>query len=406
MNVQSNSLIHPGTSEYASLWALDPDIIYLNHGSFGACPRWILERQDMYRQQLEREPVRFFLREFEPMQQRAREKIAGFVGADKEDVVFVQNATTAVNTVFRSLKFNPGDEILITNHIYPACRRTLEFVCEQTGAELVEAEYPFPLVDPGQITEAILHALTPRVKIALIDHITAATGLVQPVRKIVQELDRLGIDTMVDGAHALGAIPLNLNEIGAAYYTGNCHKWLCAPKASAIIHVREDKQKGIVPVVISHAGAHAEPFSERFFWPATFDPSPLLCAADMVDYMATLLPGGWVEVMERNRILCLEARSILCASLGVDPKAPDSMIASMATLDLPTLEEIPLSGYKKTDPLQDLLFRNYRIEVPVWYWGDPPKRLLRISAQLYNSDEQYRYLGELCQNEVASLRSQ
>jgi isopenicillin-N epimerase len=410
MKVKNNSLIRPGTSEYAPLWPLDPDVVYLNHGSFGACPKWILERQDAYRMKLEQEPVRFILREFEPMQQKAREKLAEFTGAHADDVVFVQNATTAVNTVFRSLKFKPGDEILITNHIYPACRRTLEYVCEQTGAVLREACNPFPLDDPEQIAEAILQAVTPKVRIALIDHITAATALVQPVKEIVRELDKRGIDTMVDGAHALGTVPINLDDLGAAYYTGNCHKWLCAPKASAILHIRKDKQKGIVPMVISHAGAHAEPFSERFFWPATFDPSPLLCAPDMVDYVGSLLPGGWTEVMDRNRNLCLEARNILCNVLDVNKPTPDLMVASLATVLLPTPDKIPSSGYKGADPLQTHLFQEYGIEVPVWYWGDPPKRLLRISAQLYNNIEQYRYLGErlsaFYQDEVASLRSQ
>lgn len=182
---------------------------------------------------------------------------------------------------------------------------------------------------------------------------------------------------------------------GRTITAGNCHKWLCAPKASAILHIRKDKQKGIVPVVISHAGAHADSFPERFFWPATFDPSPLLCAADMVDYLGSLLPGGWPALMARNRFLCLEARDILCTLLGTNKPAPDSMIASMATIRLPLPAEIPSFSYKGSDPLQTLLLHEYGIEVPVWYWGDPVQRLTRISAQLYNDVEQYRYLGEV-----------
>lgn len=334
------------------------------------------------------------------MQESARAKLAKFTGARSSDLVFVMNATMAVNTVFRSLKFKPGDKILITSHIYPACRRILEYVCETTGAVLVEAAYPFPVRDQSQVTGAILAAATSGVRIALIDHITSATALLLPVEDIVKELEKRGIDTMVDGAHALGSTPVDLNRIGAAYYTANCHKWLCGPKTSAILHVRADKQKEIVPAVISHAGAHSESFAERFFWPATFDPSPLLCAAEMVDYFESLLPGGWHEVMERNRHLCLEARQLICDQMGTDIPSPDSMIASMATIPLPTPATTPAISYKSTGKVQDLLFEKYRIEVPVWFWGDPMQQILRISAQLYNSMDQYRYLSECLVKEL------
>ncbi|MFH1160956.1 MAG: aminotransferase class V-fold PLP-dependent enzyme [bacterium] len=387
----------PEPSRFASLWALEPETIYLNHGSFGACPKRILEKQLEYRQRLESQPMRFLIRELEHLHSAARQKLASFTGAQAGDLVFVQNATSAVNTVFRSLKFNPGEEILITNHIYPACRRVLEYVCEQTGAKLVEARYPFPLQDPGRITETIIRAATPKTRITLIDHITSATALVQPVEEIVRELANRGVDTIVDGAHALGSIPVTIEKIGAAYYTANCHKWLCAPKSSAILYVRPDKQKKIVPLVISHAGHRAEPFAERFFWPGTYDPTAVLCAADMVDYMGALLPGGWPELMERNRSLCLEGRELLCSTLGIDKPCPDSLIASMATFPLPTPEEIPVFDYKSCDPLQELIFREYNLEIPVWYWGESPKRIMRISVQLYNSIEQYHYLASKLQ---------
>lgn len=383
----------PAPSEFAKFWSLDPDMVFLNHGSFGACPQVILDRQNEYRQQLEKQPVRFFMREMEQLFDHSRNQVARFVNASPEDLVFVDNATTGVNTVFRSLKFNRGDEILFTNHIYGACKRLLEFISEQTGAKLVEAVYNFPIGSPDMVVQAILDKITPHTRIALIDHITSATAIVNPVETIVRELEKRGVDTMIDGAHALGSIPLDIEKTGAAYYTANCHKWLCTPKSVAILHVRRDKQHGIVPVVISHAGHLAEPFSERFFWPGTFDPTAALCVADSISYMGSLIAGGWPAIMERNRNLCLEARDMICNSLNIAKPCPESMIACMATFPLPmTVVAAPIS-YKGFDPLQESLFREHKIEIPVWNWSSPPSRLIRIAVQLYNSMDQYQYFA-------------
>jgi isopenicillin-N epimerase len=384
----------PAPSEYAQYWSLDPDAVFLNHGSFGACPHFVLEKQAQYLRQLESQPVRFLMREMEVLFDNARAAAARFVHADPEDLVFVQNATSGVNTVFRSLRFEPGDEILYTNHIYGACKRLLEFISEQTGAVLVEAVYDFPIASPDVITNAIIGKVTPRTRIALIDHITSATALIHPVETIVGELEKRGVDTMIDGAHALGSVPLNLNQLGAAYYTANCHKWLCSPKSAAILHVRSDKQKGIVPVVVSHAGFNAEPFAERFFWPGTYDPTAAICVADSIEYMESLLPGGWQAVMERNHLLCLESRDMICNLLEIEKPCPDSMLAGMATFPLPVSPDTTPVGYKSFEPLQEFLFNEYNIEIPVWNWGSPSSRLIRIAVQLYNSPAQFRYFAE------------
>jgi isopenicillin-N epimerase len=386
--------IFPAPSEYAKHWPLDAKTVFLNHGSFGACPQKVLNKQNEYRQRLESQPVRFLVREMEEMFDRSRTAVARFVNAAPQDLVFVQNATTGVNTVFRSLNFKPGDEILYTNHIYGACKRLLEFIAIQTGAKLVEAYYAFPITSPDVIVQAILEKVTPQTRIALIDHISSATALIHPVETLVKELDQRGVDTMVDGAHALGSIPLDIEKTGAAYYTANCHKWLCTPKSAAILHVRRDKQKKIFPVVVSHAGYNAEPFAERFFWSGTYDPTAAICVADSIDYMASLLPGGWPAIMKRNHDLCIEARDLICNMLEVAKPCPDSMLAGMATLPLPPLDITVQLDYKSFDPLQERLFREYNIEVPVWNWSSPPSRLIRIAVQLYNSIEQYRYLVE------------
>jgi isopenicillin-N epimerase len=392
----------PAPSEFASFWPLDNNSVFLNHGSFGACPRAILDKQQEYRQRLESQPVRFLIREMEELFDNARHRVASFVNARPEDLVFVQNATTGVNAVFRSLHFNPGDEILFTNHIYGACRRLLEYISGQTGAVLVEVVVDFPVSTPDIITEAVLNKVNSRTRIALIDHISSATALIHPVEEIVRELDKRGIDTMIDGAHALGSIPLDLEKIGAAYYTANCHKWLCSPKSSAILHIRGDKQPGIYPTVISHAGYRAEPFSERFFWPGTYDPSAALCVGDAIEYMGSLVAGGWPALMKRNHDLCLEARDMICNILGIAPPCPGDMIAAMASipLPLPALDKPP--GYKEVDPLQDHLYREYGIEVPVLSWSAPPMRLTRISVQLYNTMEQYRYFGSVLRESCIS----
>ncbi len=390
----------PVPSEFARLWPLGDDTVFLNHGSFGSCPKFILEKQQEYRQRLESQPVRFLMREMEELFDLSRKKAASFVNASPDDLVFVQNATSGVNVVFRSLQFNPGDEILFTNHIYGACKRLLEFVSEQTGAKLVEVVCDFPIDSPDIILEAILENVTPRTRIALIDHISSATALIHPIETIVSELEKRGVDTMVDGAHAMGSIPLDLTKIGAAYYTTNCHKWLCSPKSTAILHVRSDKQQGIYPLVISHAGHKAEPFAERFFWPGTYDPTAALCVGDSISYLESLLPGGWPALMKRNHDLCLEARNLICNILEIDPPCPDSMIASMAAfpLPLPLLSTPP--DYKSFDPLQDRFFREFNIEIPVWYWSAPPMRLTRIAVQLYNSMDQYRYFGSVLRDSL------
>ena len=384
----------PAPSEFAKLWPLDPQTVFLNHGSFGACPHKVLDKQHECRQRLECQPVRFLVRDMEELFDRSRTAVARFVNAVPEDLVFVQNATTGVNTVFRSLNFMPGDEILYTNHIYGACKRLLEFIAERTGAKLVEAYYNFPIESPDVIVQAILEKVTPHTRIALIDHITSATALIHPVETIVKELNHRGVDTMIDGAHALGSIPLDLGKIGAAYYTANCHKWLCSPKSVAILHIRGDKQKGIVPVVVSHAGYNAEPFAERFFWPGTYDPTAAICVSDAIEYMASLIPGGWPAIMKRNHNLCIEARDLICNMLEIAKPCPDSMIASMATLPLSPLDVAVPLDYKSFDQLQERLFRDYSIEIPVWNWSSPTSRLVRIAVQLYNSLDQYRYFGD------------
>ena len=378
-------------------WTLDPNITFLNHGSFGATPRVVLEKQNEYRAQMEREPVRFFVRELEPLLDAARSALAQFLNADAEGLAFVPNATSGVNAVLRSLDLDKFDELLVTTQEYNACRNVIDYVAGVNQAKVVVADIPFPIASPDIVLERVLEKVTDRTRLVLIDHVTSQTALIFPIAQLVRELSERGIDTLVDGAHAPGFLPLNVREIGAAYYTGNLHKWVCAPKGAAFLSVRENRRASIRPAIISH-GANSQRrdrsrFHLEFDWVGTMDPTPWLCVPDALRFMATLLPGGWPSVVQRNRELALRARDLLCSTLGIDKPAPDSMLGSMAAVPLPdgTLSEAPsLYG----DPLQDRLLLEHGIEVPLVPWPAPPKRILRVSAQLYNVFEDYEKLCE------------
>jgi isopenicillin-N epimerase len=380
------------------LWPLDPGVVFLNHGSFGSCPRAVLEFQRALRERLERQPVRFFVRELEALWDDARQTLAQFVGAEAGDLVFVPNATSGVNTVLRSLTFQPGDELLVTNHEYNACRNALDFAAERSGARVVVADIPFPLQREDEMISPLLERLTPRTKLALLDHVTSQTGLVMPLARLVRELAARGVDALIDGAHAPGMVPLRLRELGAAYYTGNCHKWLCAPKGAAFLHVRHDRQQFIRPLVISHGANSPRTDRSRFLiefgWMGTGDPTAWLSVPEALRYVGSLLSGGWPDVMRRNRELALASRRVLGHALKVAPPCPDEFIGALAALPMPdATDATPSKSPLYLDPLQDQLLAEQAIEVPIIPWPAPPKRLLRVSAQLYNSLPQYERLA-------------
>jgi isopenicillin-N epimerase len=396
---------HEGAQALHWHWPLDPDILFLNHGSFGACPIPVLQAQLRVLERLERNPVGFLAREFEPRLDEARAALAEFVGAPAENLVFVPNATTGVNTVLRSVALDPGDEILVTSHEYNACRNALDFVAERTGVRVVTIPIPFPIAGPEPVVRAVLERVTPRTRLLLIDHVTSPTALILPVEPLVRELNARGIDTLVDGAHGPGMLPLQLQALGAAYYTGNCHKWLCAPKGAGFLYARPDRQAGLRPLVISH-GANAtrldrSRFHLEFDWTGTQDPAPYLCVSVAIRVLGSLLPGGWEELRARNHALAVEGRRILCEALEIAPPCPEEMLGSMAALPLETGETAaPPDGVPADDPLERALFDRHRIVVPVFRWPDPPARIVRISAQVYNRAEQYQMLARALRTEL------
>ncbi|HUO84065.1 MAG TPA: aminotransferase class V-fold PLP-dependent enzyme, partial [Thermoanaerobaculia bacterium] len=278
-----------------------------------------------------------------------------------------------------------------------ACRNVLELVAGRSGSDLVILDIPFPLGSAEDLTRLVVERLNARSRLLLIDHITSQTGLVFPLEQIVGEVQSRGVDVLVDGAHAPGMLPLDLSSLGAAYYTGNLHKWVCAPKGSAFLFAREDRREGIRPIAISHGANSTRTDRSRYLlefdWTGTFDPTAWLSVPAAIDHLDQVLPGGWDEIMESNRNLALEGRALLCETLGIGDPAPAEMIGSLASVPLPdgrSLTAPSLYG----DPLQDALLERFGIEVPVIPWPAPPHRLLRISAQIYNTIDEYRFLAD------------
>jgi Selenocysteine lyase len=391
-------------SDLARLWSLDPAVTFLNHGSFGATPVAVLGEQERWRVRMEAEPVRFFARDLAGCLDEARADLAAFVGADPNDLALVPNATAGFNTVLRSLRFEPGDELLTTDHAYNAAKNALELSAQTWGARPVIATVPFPLSSADEVAESVLAAVTPRTRLVLLDHVTSPTALIFPVQGLVAELAERGIDTLVDGAHAPGTLPLQLDALGAAYYTGNLHKWVSAPKGAAFLHVRRDRQAGLRPLSISH-GANASRmdrsrFRLEFDWLGTHDPSPWLSVPAAIRFGGELLPGGWDALRARNHGLALAGRDLLCAALGVAAPAPDEMLGCMAALPLPIetsaarLQGIELYG----DPVHDALLDEHGVQVMVTPWPQRPddgpwRRLVRISVAAYNDAGDLRRLA-------------
>lgn len=387
----------PGPRDLARLWPLDPSVDYLNHGSFGACPRAVLDAQTALREEMEQEPVDFLWRKLPRLLGEAREALAAFLCADPEGLAFVPNATAGVNAVLRSLDIAPGDELLTTDHAYGACLKALAYVASRTGARVVVAAVPFPIRGEDEVVGPLLGAVTPRTRLVLLDHVTSPTALVFPAGRVVAEMAERGVDVLVDGAHAPGMVPLDLDRLGAAYYTGNAHKWLCAPKGAAFLHVRADRRRRVHPVSISHGyepGGVGARFREEFDWTGTDDPTAYLAVPASLRYLESIVPGGWPAVMARNRTLALSARAILCEALSAPEPCPASMVGSIASVPLPA----PASGSPADGLDADALagwFRERGVETWIYPWPPPGGRVVRASAQLYNEAAQYERLARL-----------
>jgi isopenicillin-N epimerase len=363
------------------LFLLREDVTYLNHGSFGACPRPVFEAYQALQRELESEPVDFLhpRRSLPERLAAARARLADFLGADRDEIVFVTNATGGLNVVARSLKLNPGDEVLTTDHEYGAMDRMWRFLCAQQGAKYVRQPLPLPLDDPAEVVEAVWSGVTDRTRVLFLSHITSPSALVLPVETLIARARQRGILTMIDGAHVPGQIDCDLHALGADFWSGNCHKWLMAPKGAAALYVRREVQHLVEPLIVSWGFESDHPGPSRFIdeqeWTGTRDFSPWLAVPAALDFFEE---HDWPTVRQSCRALLLGARKQLLDLLGLPALCPpDPWLAQMAALPLP----------ESVDPeeLGRALRQDYAVEIPVTEFAG--RFWLRVSIQGYNNRE-------------------
>ena len=377
---------------------LDPGITFLNHGSFGACPRPVFEVYQRWQRELERQPVEFLSRRIRDLLAEARQPLAALVGCDPSDLVYVTNATTAVNAVARSLartlSLGNGDEVLTTDHEYGAAVRAWQFVCRHSGARLVQQPLPVPVAGPEEAAAALWAGVSERTRVIFLSHITSPTALVLPVAEICRRARAAGIVTVIDGAHALGQIGLDMQAVDADFYTANAHKWLLAPKGCAFLYARPDRQLLLDPLVVGWGWEsdrpHLSPFQDAFEWPGTFDPSAYLSTPAAIRFQQE---HDWPGVRAECRALLDDLGRRIVDLTGLPPLCADERgrTAQMLSLPLPAAWGEPVQ-------LMARLREEFHIEVPVLVWGG--QHLIRVSIQAYNGTED----GERLLAALASLK--
>ncbi|NIS81792.1 MAG: aminotransferase class V-fold PLP-dependent enzyme [Anaerolineales bacterium] len=366
-------------TDFKTIFLLDPDVIYLNHGAFGACPRPVFEVYQQLQRELERQPQEFLSRRIQDRMAQARSALATFLGCQADEVVYFPNPTTAINMVARSLELKPGDEILSTDHEYGAMDRTWRFICEQSGARYVRQPIPLPLTTVESFAQSFWNGVNAHTRVIFLSHITSPTALRFPVEKICQRARQAGILCIVDGAHAPGQIPLDLTSLGADLYTGACHKWLCAPKGSAFLYARKEIQDWLRPLVVSWGWEADQPSESRFIdhheWQGTRDPAAFLSVPAAIEFQRQ---HNWEAVRTRCHQLAAETRARINTLTGLEPICPDSTtwFVQMFTAQLPEVD---------AEALQQQLYETYRLEVALKRWNEQP--LIRVSFQAYNDQK-------------------
>ena len=356
---------------------LDPEVIFLNHGSFGACPKPVFEVYQNWQRELERQPVEFLGRRVTDMLAGARGRLAAYLGVESDEVVYFSNPTTALNVVARSLDLHPGDEILATDHEYGAMDRTWRFICRQTGAKYIQQPISLPVTSHRNLVETFWQGVTERTRVIFISHITSPTAIIFPIEEICRRARAAKILTIVDGAHAPGQIPLNLSAIGADLYTGACHKWLCAPKGAGFLFARRSVQPRLAPLVVSWGYESEKPSPSQFIdyheWQGTRDLSAFLSVPAAIEFQAQ---HDWPAVRRRCHALASQTRARINTLTGLPAICPDSpeWYGQMCAALLPAGVD--------TDDLKARLYNEYRIEVPLHRWNNKP--LIRVSIQDYN----------------------
>jgi isopenicillin-N epimerase len=357
---------------------LDPKVTFLNHGSFGATPRPVFREYQRWQRELERQPVEFLGRRHNDLMQSARAALADYLGTRAETVVFSQNVTIALNIVAHSLDLGPADEVLATDHEYGALDRTWRFLARERGFTYINQPIPLPLITSSDFVEAFWRGVTPRTRVIFLSHITSPTALVFPVEAIVRRAREADILTVVDGAHAPGQLPLALDALGADFYGGNLHKWLCAPKGAGFLYARPEVQPLIKPLVVSWGYESETPSGSQFIdhheWWGTRDLAAFLSVPAAIEFQRQ---HHWEEVQAACHDLAVESQQRLCALTGFAPLHSDAeaWFRQMFTAPLPADTD--------TAALKARLYDEYRIEVPLIAWNG--YKLLRVSIQAYNS---------------------
>ena len=377
---------------------LEPGVDFLNHGSFGAVPRVVFEAQTEWRRRIEAAPVEVIARQRLELIDAAKKPVGRWLGMRDSDFGLVTNATEGVNAVLHSLRFGPGDELLTTTHVYNAVRQAMKFTSARGGATYREIDLPLPVRSPADIIDVVVSGLSDRTRLLVIDHVTSPTATVLPVEQIAAACAARGVDVLIDGAHAPGMLPLNVQRIGAAYYAGNLHKWALAPRGAAFLWVRPDRQAAIHPAVVSHH--YNEGFCREFTWQGTRDLSAWLAVPRALVFLEQL---GGNAVREHNHAMAVWAHRLLCDRLNVAlPLAPldGSILGSMAAVKLP--ERLATRSDAELEKLQQALYSRHRLEVPLMRL-DPKTLLLRVSCQVYNTPAQYERASEVMAGILADL---
>ena len=357
----------------AEQYLLDPDVVYLNHGSFGAVPRPVFESYQHWQRELEANPSNFLGRRAPELLAAAREKLGAFINASPNDLTFVPNVTYGLNIVARSLRLNEGDVVLTTDHEYGAIDRTWRFSCEKSGARLVNQPIAVPIADSASVVEQIWAGVDENTKVISLSHITSPSALILPVEEICRRAREAGIVTVVDGAHAPGQVDLDLQQIGADFYCGNCHKWLSSARGAGFLHARPEGQSLLEPLVVSHGWEREEPgpsqFQAYFTWVGTIDPAAYLSVPAAIDFH---VQNDWADVRRACNQLLKESEQRILGLSGLPPISPSSMWSQMRLVLLPGKVE----SYQR-------LWEENRIIAPVGQHRGQPG--IRISVQAYNS---------------------
>jgi isopenicillin-N epimerase len=368
------------------LFLLDPDVVFLNHGSFGACPRPVFDEYQRWQRELERQPVEFLGRRFNDLMREARSALGGYLGADADDLVYVTNATVGLNIVARSLELHPGDEVLSTDHEYGALDRTWRFLCAKRGAKYVRLPVSVPIASAEEVIETIWSGMTDHTRILFISHITSPTAITFPIKPLIDRARERGIISIIDGAHAPGQIDLNLRALGADFYSGNLHKWLMSPKGSALLYAHKEMQHLIEPLVVSWGWDAEKPGPSKFVdeqeWTGTRDIAAFLSVPAAIQFQRD---HDWLRVRRECHELVRYARQQVSELFGLPPLTPDGeqWFAQMSALPLPSCD---------LDTLKRRLYDEYHIEIPVIRWND--RCFARISIQSYNTQADVEKLME------------